>query len=159
MSDSLWCRGLYLIRLLRPWNSPSKNTGVGCHSLLQGIFPTQGLNPGLLHCRRTLYCLSHQGILVNDFHSHFHLQLTLHLLDDWTSPLWCPTSPGTRAAFHFGSLHSLLSWLERPCVLSSTNTSSLSFKPKACVPFSRKLFWDYCSYILELLLLGIHSVL
>ena len=38
---------------------PGKNTGVGCHFLLQGIVPTQGLNPGLLHCR--LYRLSHQG--------------------------------------------------------------------------------------------------
>ena len=43
------------------WNSPDKNTGVGCHSLLQGIFLTQRLNPGLLHCRRILYCLIHQG--------------------------------------------------------------------------------------------------
>ena len=40
---------------------PSKNTGVGCHSLLQGTFLTQGSNPDLLHCRRILYCLSHQG--------------------------------------------------------------------------------------------------
>ena len=39
---------------------PGKNTGVGCHAILQGIFPTQGLEPGLLHCRRILYCLSHQ---------------------------------------------------------------------------------------------------
>ena len=38
----------------------AKNTGVGCHALLQGIFPTQGLNPGLPHCRRILYHLSHQ---------------------------------------------------------------------------------------------------
>ena len=38
-----------------------KNTGVGCHFLLQGIFPTQGLNPGLPHCRQTLYRLSHHG--------------------------------------------------------------------------------------------------
>ena len=38
-------------RLLCPWNSPGQNTGVGCHSLLQVIFPTQGLNLGLLHCR------------------------------------------------------------------------------------------------------------
>ena len=38
-----------------------KNTGVGCHALLQGIFPAQGLNPGLSHCRWILYCLSHQG--------------------------------------------------------------------------------------------------
>ena len=42
-------------------DSPGKNTGVGCHALLQGSFPTQGLNPGLLHCRRILYQLSHGG--------------------------------------------------------------------------------------------------
>ena len=42
-------------------NSPSKNTAVGCQALYQGIFPTQGPNPGLLHCRRILYQLSHQG--------------------------------------------------------------------------------------------------
>ena len=42
-------------------DSPGKNTGVGCHALLQGIFPTQGLNPGLPHCKRILYHLSHQG--------------------------------------------------------------------------------------------------
>ena len=40
---------------------PGKNTGVGCQILCQGIFPIQGLNPGLLHCRRILYHLSHQG--------------------------------------------------------------------------------------------------
>ena len=49
------------LRLLCPWDSPGKNTGVGCHFLLQGIFLTQGLNPGLLHCRQILHCLSHQG--------------------------------------------------------------------------------------------------
>ena len=46
---------------LHPWNSPGQNTEVGSLSLLQGIFPTQGLNPGLPHCRRILYQLSHQG--------------------------------------------------------------------------------------------------
>ena len=49
VSDSLQPHGLYPVRLLCPWNSPGKNTGVGYHTLLQGIFPTQGLNPGLLH--------------------------------------------------------------------------------------------------------------
>ena len=44
-----------------PWNSPGQNTGVGSLSLLQGIFPTQGSNPGLLHCRRILHQLSHKG--------------------------------------------------------------------------------------------------
>ena len=62
MSDSLWPQGLQPTRLLHPWDSPGKNTGVGSHFLLQGIFPTQGLNPGLPHCRQTLYHLSHQGI-------------------------------------------------------------------------------------------------
>ena len=44
-----------------PWDSPGKNIGVVCHALLQGIFPTQGSNPGLPHCRWILYPLSHQG--------------------------------------------------------------------------------------------------
>ena len=48
------------IRPLCPWNSPGQNTGVGSHALLQGIFPTQALNPGLPHGRQTLYRLSHQ---------------------------------------------------------------------------------------------------
>ena len=52
--------------LLCPWNSPGKNTGVGCHSFLQGIFPTQGSNLGLLHCRQILYLLSHQGQYVEN---------------------------------------------------------------------------------------------
>ena len=43
------------------WNSLDKNTGVGSHSLLQGIFPTQRLSQVLLHCRQILYHLSHQG--------------------------------------------------------------------------------------------------
>ena len=47
MSDSLQPHGLQPARLLCPWNSPGKNTGVGCHALLQGIFPTQGANSNL----------------------------------------------------------------------------------------------------------------
>ena len=61
MSDSLRLRGLWPTRLLHPWDIPGKSTGVGCHLLLQGIFLTLGSNPGLPHCRQTLYCLSHQG--------------------------------------------------------------------------------------------------
>ena len=53
--------GLQPTRLLCPWNFPGTSTGVDCHFLLQGIFPTQGSNPGLPHCRQTLYHLSHQG--------------------------------------------------------------------------------------------------
>ena len=60
-SDSFPPHGLQPTRLLCPWDSPGKNTGVGCHFLLQGIFPAQGWNPGLPHCRQILYHLSHQG--------------------------------------------------------------------------------------------------
>ena len=48
-------------RPLCPWDSPGQNTGVGRLFHLQGIFPTQGSNPGIPHCRRILYHLSHQG--------------------------------------------------------------------------------------------------
>ena len=57
VSDSLLPHGL-----CSPWDSPGQNTGVGSLSHLQGIFPTQGSNPGLPHCRWILYQLSHKGI-------------------------------------------------------------------------------------------------
>ena len=63
MSNSLRPPGLYSPRLLCPWNSPGKNTRVGCYFLLQGIFLTQESNPGLLHWRLILYYLSHHRIL------------------------------------------------------------------------------------------------
>ena len=50
----LWSRSVVSDSLLHPWDSPGKNTGVGYHFLLQGIFTTQGLNLGLPHCRQTL---------------------------------------------------------------------------------------------------------
>ena len=56
---SLRPHGLQPSRPLCPWDFPRKDTGVGCHFLLQGIFPTQGSNLGLLHCRRVLHRLSH----------------------------------------------------------------------------------------------------
>ena len=56
MPDSLWPHGL-----CSPWNFPGQNTGADSLSLLQGIFPTQGWNPGLPHCRWNLYQQSHKG--------------------------------------------------------------------------------------------------
>ena len=53
--------GLQPARLLCPWDLPGKNTGVGCHFLLQGIFPTQGSNPSLLHWQVNFLPLRHQG--------------------------------------------------------------------------------------------------
>ena len=59
MSDSLQAHGLCT------WNSPGQNTGVDSLSLLQGIFPTQGSNQGLHHCRQILYQLSYEGSPIN----------------------------------------------------------------------------------------------
>ena len=56
MSNSLWSHGLYC-----PCSSPGQNTGIGSLSLLQGIFPTQGLNPGLPHYRQIFYQMSYKG--------------------------------------------------------------------------------------------------
>ena len=71
----------WVIFLMLPWNSPGKNTGVGSCFLLQGIFPTQGSNAGLLHCRQILYHLSQQR-------SFLMLQSCLTLCDsmDCTPP-------------------------------------------------------------------------
>ena len=67
MSDSLRPHGLY-----SPWNSPGQNTGVGSLSLLQGIFSTQGSNPGLPHCRWIPYQLSHKGSPIIRLSNHFY---------------------------------------------------------------------------------------
>ena len=65
MSSCLWPHGLY-----SPWTSPGQNTGVGSLSLLQGIFPTQGWNPGLLHCRKSHQRTRNQW---TNMESHFFL--------------------------------------------------------------------------------------
>ena len=85
MSDSLRPYGLYPARLLCPRDSPGKNTGVGCHSLLQGI-SLQGLNLGLLHCRQILYHLSHKGRLDLSYQSKDTQWLARYMLPpgDWS---------------------------------------------------------------------------
>ena len=74
VSDSLRPCGLY-----SPWNSPGQDTGMGSLSLLQGIFPTQGSNPGLPHCRRMLYQLSHKGSFIG-IHMHTKKILLTYIL-------------------------------------------------------------------------------
>ena len=90
MSNSLWTHGLYSARLHHPWNFPGKDTGVGCHFLLQGVFPIQGLNLGLPYCRHTLYPLSHQGS-PNLFHFLFW---TIFSADRFQTP-WSHLAKGS----------------------------------------------------------------
>ena len=71
VSDCLRPHGLQPTRLLCLWDSPGKNTGVDCHSLLQRIFPTQGSSPGLLHRRQILHHLSYREV-IKDYYKQLH---------------------------------------------------------------------------------------
>ena len=81
VSNSLRPRGLYPIRLLHPWDFPGRSAGVDCHFLLQGIFPTQGSNPGLPHCRQMLYHLSHSKFSKLGFNSTWTMKFQMFKLD------------------------------------------------------------------------------
>ena len=89
VSDSLRLRGLY-----SPWNSPGQNTGVGNLSLLQGIFPTQGSNPGPPHCRWILYQLSHRVNELLDQISEMNKEPIISV-----SPILSPPPPSLSALF------------------------------------------------------------
>ena len=94
-----------------PWNSPGENTGLGCHSLLQGIFLTQGWNPGLLHCWQILYHMSHQ--------ESPHYILSPYLFYTWKClPFWLPSSyfPFSYPILTFGNQKSDLFFCEFACL-------------------------------------------
>ena len=90
--------------LCDPNGIPGRNTGVGSLSFLQGIFPTQGSNPGLLHCRQIIYQLSHQGSPVLAVCCRSNRKLSFPWSCFLPSPRFCPGSvmvlsmaPGTGA--------------------------------------------------------------
>ena len=98
---------LWNARLLCLWNFPSKNTGVGCHFLLQGIFPTQGSNLGLLDCRQILYRLRLQGSLCINLHMYIstHLFTSVLMFTSYFG-LWhrqAGSLPWKNPASHLGS--------------------------------------------------------
>ena len=119
-------------RLLCSWASPGKNTGAGCHALLPGIFPTQGSNPGLLHCRQILYRLSHQGrcnfISTLHFASHAQMLVTeleqlLSLTPHWTRaelPRWGHDSVREAAEYKGPALLTVLPELDC-CLINHLN--------------------------------------
>ena len=95
VSNSLQPREPQPARLLCPWDFPGKNTGVGYHFLLRGIFPTQISNMGLPYCRQILYPLRHQGQLLRLTYSQILYLSTfeavlLLLIDDSVYCLCCP---------------------------------------------------------------------
>ena len=127
ISDSLQRHGLW-----SPWNSPGQNTGEGSLSLLQGIFPTQGSNPGFPHCRQMLYQLSHKG-------SQRILEWVAYPFSsgssqprNWTGVSCIAggffTSWAIRKALISWTSHQLLRGLFEPRALSSTTSTFLTCK-------------------------------
>ena len=140
-------------RLLCPWSSPGKNTGVGCQFLLQGIFLTQGLNLGLPHCRQILYHMSHQKSLlkasskadVQRTHKTKLFGLSKPLVKTQQETLWsfCHLAPRTSGIWeHLSSSpgrevaqeETLIHTHPEPVATSLTNTSS---KPWRTWPYER----------------------
>ena len=153
MSNFVQPCGLQPTRLLCPWGSPGKNTGVGCHAFLQGIFPTQGWNLGLLPCKRILYCLSHQGsprILewvaypFSRGSSPHRNSLLAELLGKPIHTLWPSTYFPRHIAHPFHSLKYICSpkgiyWN----VHSSICTDGSQFKTPRCLLIENKLFQSH----------------
>ena len=115
VSDSLWPHGLRPARLLCPWNFPGKNTGVGCHFLLQRIFPSQRSNLSLLHQQKDSLPLSHMGSPIAPMKRFYFV---------WRNALWFTqllySGPSTGISilvlWHFRPDNSVLWGL--PCALS-----------------------------------------
>ena len=85
--------------LLYPWDFPGKSTGVGCHFLLQRIFSTQGSNPGLPHCRKMFYHLSHQSVFI---FASFPFYASKNLLTVSFSLYFCGTTLPWLSSYIFG---------------------------------------------------------
>ena len=83
---TLQLHGLQPTKLLSPWDFPGKDTGMGHHFLLQGIFPTQGSNVGLLHCRQILYQLSYKGSPANRISQSVQLVQSLNCVRLFATP-------------------------------------------------------------------------
>ena len=120
--------------LYSPWNSPGQNTGVGSLFLLQGIFPTQGSNSGLLHCRQILYQLSHKGssrILKWVAYPFFLTQESIRGLLHWRQILYQLSYQGcsqSKVSVQFS--HSVMSGSLRPHGLQHTRPPCLSPTPR-----------------------------
>ena len=131
MSESLWPHELEPACLLCPRNYLGNNTGVGRHVLLQGMFPNQGLNLGLLHCRQIFYHLSHQGSPVSsyDWSTIHFLMICLTKIKDkdflrWCS-IWYPEALSSVQSLSHVRLFATPWTAARQASLSITNSQSL----------------------------------
>ena len=135
VSDSLWPCGRN-----RPWNSPGQNIGVGSLSLLQGIFPTQGSTPGLLHYRWILYQLSHKGSPIQPKDTPFPV------LNQSIVP--CPVlTVASWSAYRF--LRRLVRWSGIPISLTIFHIFLWSTQSKALAQSVKQMFfWNSLAFFL-----------
>ena len=118
-----------------------ENPGVCCHSLLLGIFPTQGSNPGLLHCRQILYCLGHQGI---EQFANFGFRKSWETWKLKLSSLSLSVCPS-----HIPSLLPSLTHSFFPSLSLSVSLSLSPVTTAKSVHFSQKVRWGLCSHQLS----------
>ena len=139
MSDSLQSRGLH-----SPWNSPGQNTGVGRLSLLQGIFPTQGLNPGLSHCRRILYQLISNLLYCLDSYTSW-LVLTFFICEPLVGP---QNQNNTRFVYRSVPIHPLYPFPNISTDKLSFDCNNINILIYSChitfCPMSRYMFNFFC---------------
>ena len=120
--------GLQPARLLCPWDSPGKNTGVGSQFFLQGIFLTQGSNPNLPHCRQILYQLRHQG-------SPKILEWGAHSFSSGSS------RPRNRMGVACIAGRFFISWAK-----AKERFQEFIFTSGYCVQWSQNFYWWMCTY-------------
>ena len=149
MPDSLWPNGLWPTRFLCPWDFLGKDTGVVFHFLLQGIFPTQGSNLGLLYCRQILYRLSYQGLILACYSfnlknflieslKYVHRQSYVTPWQQWL--LWLTTKSSRikhSRQSHKGNLHALSRVSE--CRTNSMLSEVAQSRPTLCDPMDDSL--------------------
>ena len=136
MFNSLQPQGLETTRLLCPWNTPGKNTGVGCHALLQGIFPTQGWNQHLLHLMHLQagsLPLAPPGTLPSAITKWKHNSRKA----EYNYPLWqfslhSGSNPAPYTAFRCHISLVTLSWFHSPPLSMKTLTCVKSSGPLSC---------------------------
>ena len=158
VSDSLQVYGLQPTRLLCPWDSPGKNTGVGCHALLQGIFLTQGLNLGLLHWQAGSLPLAPRGkpVLYVIYSQSFTIMIYMLLNSKYLFPAqnslfkcciynanWVTDQISRLVAVHISKVQLIFPYPIKS--LSSVLPSSLKMKPRCHLYF---LLLSFTPYIL-----------
>ena len=125
MSDSFWPHGP--TRLLCPWDSPGKSIGVGCHFLLQGIFPVQGWNLGLPHCRQMLTLWATREALLMYTYTYLYLSIN----NNYIKRLKVKVSIPIQSLFSWGTC----SWVFL-IYLFQTDQETLQLYPLTLKPFS-----------------------